>query len=411
MTIQPPRKVERLFERRRLVLALAGSGALGALGALAACGGGSVADTPPDETLNQPLGVGAGGTGLRWDSVITGRVAQLRPVAVGGVALTTLGATLSDGDGQRLDDNDIEIGMTTRVLAGPISTVAGLSTAQVQTLVVDTQVRGPAQRLDARTLLLLNQRVTLSASTVYGPGVDLLAAKLQLRIWGQLDLAGGRIAATRVARMNPDESPMLRGLLASVDPGTGQVQIGTLLARPGDAAVVPAALTAGAVVRAVLGERGSDGVWALLALREDALRPPDNVTAQLQGRVTQFTDSKAFALDGVPVDAAVASVEGAAYLALGAAVEVSGSMRRGVLLAREVHAEAPEPVEFEGRITACDGALQLMTVGGLQLHWSASTVFTRGAPRDLRVGRVVAGVGAWGAGQARVDVMRLQIEA
>ncbi len=114
MTIQPPRKVERLFERRRLVLALAGSGALGALGALAACGGGSVADTPPDETLNQPLGVGAGGTGLRWDSVITGRVAQLRPVAVGGVALTTLGATLSDGDGQRLDDNDIEIGMTTR---------------------------------------------------------------------------------------------------------------------------------------------------------------------------------------------------------------------------------------------------------------------------------------------------------
>lgn len=145
-------------------------------------------------------------------------------------------------------------------------------------------------------------------------------------------------------------------------------------------------------------------------MRDDALRPPDNVTAQLQGRVTQFTNSKTFALDGVPVDATVASVEGAAYLALGAAVEVSGTMRRGELLAHEVHAEAPEPVEFEGRITAYDGALQLMNVGGLQLHWSTSTVFTRGAPRDLRVGRVVAGVGAWGAGQARVDVTRLQIE-
>jgi hypothetical protein len=172
---------------------------------------------------------------------------------------------------------------------------------------------------------------------------------------------------------------------------------------------VPATLRPGAVVRAVLGPRGADGVWELLAVRDDALRPPDNVTAQLEGRVTQFDSARSFALDGVAVDATLATVEGAAYLALGAAVEVSGTMRRGVLVAREVHAAAPEPVEFEGRIEACDAALQVMTLGGRQLHWSASTVFTRGTARDLHAGQQVAGLGVWGAGQVQVEVSRLQV--
>jgi hypothetical protein len=328
-------------ERRRLILALAGSGAL------AACGGGAP-DAPnaqTEETPSQPLGVGAGGTGMRANSLITGPVARVRPLAVGGVTLITAKAQLTDGDGLLLTDSDIELGMTSRVLAGPILVANGISVAQAQTLVVDTQLRGAAQRLDARTLRLLEQRVTLGASTVFGPGVDLLTPTLPLRVWGQLDLAGGRIAATRVALMAPGDSTMLRGLLAALDPVSGRLQIGTLVARPADPAavpsIVPANLRPGAVVRAVLGARGADGVWELLAVRDDALRPPDNVKAQLEGRVTQFDSSRSFALDGVAVDATIASVEGAGYLALGAAVEVSGTMRRGVLLAREVHAEAP----------------------------------------------------------------------
>jgi hypothetical protein len=342
-------------ERRRLILALAGSGAL------AACGGGAP-DAPSvqsEETLSQPLGVGAGGTGMRWGSLITGPVARVRPLGVAGVTLITAKAQLTDGDGHLLTESDLELGMTSRVLAGPIRATNGSSVAQAQTLVVDTQLRGAAQRLDARTLRLLEQRVTLSGSTVYGPGVDLMAPNLALRVWGQLDLAGGRITATRVALMVPGDSTMLRGLLGALDPLSGRLQIGTLVARPADPSAVPTivstGLRPGAVVRAVLGPRGADGVWELLALRDDALRPPDNVTAQLEGRVTQFDSSRSFALDGVAVDATTATVEGARYLALGAAVEVSGTMRRGVLVAREVHAEAPEPAEHEGRGAAVKG--------------------------------------------------------
>ncbi len=411
MKTRPPARPEMQAERRRLMLALAGSGAL------AACGGGGgtdAAETPaqaqPLDVPSYPLGVGAGGTGLNWNSLISARVDQVRPCTVGGVALITKGAALTDGDGQRLTDSDIEIGMTARVLTGPVTAVAGVSTAQAQSLVVDTQLRGPAQKLDAHTWLLLAQRVTVNATTVYGPGVDPAAPTADWRVWGQLDLAGGRVVATRIARMAPGDSLMLRGLLGAVDADTGQVQIGALVARTSDPAVVPASLRAGAFVRAVLGNQGSDGVWTLLAVRDDALRLLDNVNAELEGRVTRVDSATRFAVDGVPVDATLAHVEGAPFLVLGAAVEVSGTARRGVLVARTVKAEAPEPVEFEGRLSAYDGALHLMTLGGLQLHWSASTVFTRGSSRELRAGRMVAGVGVWGPGQLRLEVTRLQIE-
>ena len=219
MKTQPPAKPARMPERRRLILALAGSSAL------AACGGGTP-EVQPADTLSQPLGVGAGGTGLRPNSLITGPVVRVRPLDVGGVTLITAKAILTDGDGLHLNDGDIAVGMTARVLAGPINAANGISLAQAQSLVVDTQLRGAAMRMDGRTLRLLDQRVTLSASTVYGPGVDLQSPDLPLRVWGQLDLAGGRIAASRVALLAPGDKPMLRGLLGALDSVTGQLQMG-----------------------------------------------------------------------------------------------------------------------------------------------------------------------------------------
>jgi hypothetical protein len=240
--------------------------------------------------------------------------------------------------------------------------------------------------------------------------VDPAALGTDLRVWGQLDLAGGRVVASRIDRAVPGDSRMLRGMLATIDPAAGLLQVGTLQARAADPATVPVDLGTGAVVRMVLGDRGPDGVWALLAVRDDALRPPDGVTAKLQGRVTRFGNRNSFAVDGVPVNAATASIEGAAYLALGAAVEVSGTMRNGLLLARSVQAEAPEPIEFEGRISAYDSGRRLLTVNGMQLHWSASTVFLHGTWRDLRAGRQVAGIAAWLPGPVGLEVARLQFE-
>ncbi len=413
-------EIERLvMPRRRLLIALSGGTVLTACG-----GGGSPAEQATPQASELPtahaLGVGAGGTGYRPSSFISAAVAAVSPVAVnvGGVLLATGGAALSDGDGQSLRGNEIELGMTARVLAGQISVIAGQSVARAQSLVVDTQLRGSATWLDAGTLLVLGQRVSVPATAQLGAGVSPPAKTAgvgaggtgrTLRVWGQLDLARGRVVASRVALARPGDTTMLRGLLAAIDAAQGLVQVGSLQARAGDASVLPAGLSAGAVVRLVLGEQGDDGVWDLLSAREDAVRPPDGLATQLDGWVTQFSSAAQFMLDGVAVDARTARVEGAAYLGLGAKVSASGTMRAGVLVARELAAEAPEPVEFEGRIDSVNLARQTLSVAGTTLHWSSTTRFTRGTPSALRVGRQVAGVGRWGDGQVMLEASRLSI--
>ncbi|MFX7981142.1 hypothetical protein ABTK42_20135, partial [Acinetobacter baumannii] len=70
---------------------------------------------------------------------------------------------------------------------------------------------GPASWLDSRTLIVLGQRVSVPASALRGPGAAGTPAEVQ--VWGQLDLAGGRILASRLERALPTDTPMLRGVV------------------------------------------------------------------------------------------------------------------------------------------------------------------------------------------------------
>ncbi|MFX7800683.1 hypothetical protein ABTK24_19515, partial [Acinetobacter baumannii] len=86
--------------------------------------------------------------------------------------------------------------------------------------------------------------------------------------------------------------------------------------------LIPADLSPGSVVRLVLDAPAADGSWLLLQARNDALRPPDGLETELQGRITQLSSVQRFALDGVPVDASQAQIEGLAQLQTGAGAEV-----------------------------------------------------------------------------------------
>ena len=164
--------------------------------------------------------------------------------------------------------------MTARVLAGTV--VSG--TAQAFTVTVDTQVAGPAQWLDSRTLLVLGQRVTVGSSAVRGPGAAGTPADVQ--VWGRLDLVEGRIIASRLAVRTPPVAPMLRGVLTTVDRSAGWVQVGPLLARAQDGGAIPSGLAAGAVVRLTLGDALPDGV-DYLATVTDATRWAAEVSIDL----------------------------------------------------------------------------------------------------------------------------------
>ncbi|MFX7992916.1 hypothetical protein ABTK58_20645, partial [Acinetobacter baumannii] len=81
------------------------------------------------------------------------------------------------------------------------------ASAQAYRVVVDTQVVGPASWLDSRTRIVLGPRVSVPASALRGPGAAGTPAEVQ--VWGQLDLAGGRILASRLERALPTDTPML----------------------------------------------------------------------------------------------------------------------------------------------------------------------------------------------------------
>ena len=388
---------DTLFSRRHL-LALAGSSAL------SACGGGGAGSGAAEESANvRPLGVATGGSG-RVRSVLSAAVTDTAPLVIGGISLDTRNASITDGDGEALRDGAVSAGMTARVLAGAI--VGGA--AQAVSISLDTQVAGPAGWLDSRTLLVLGQRVTVGTSTVRGPGAS--GAPTDVQVWGQLDLVAGRIVASRLARRQPGHAPMLRGVLGTLDRAAGTLQVGPLVARAASPGLIPTGLAEGAVVRLVLGQMLADGSWELLAARDDALRPPDGLKTELEGRVTQFSSVKQFALDGVPVDASRAQIEGAAQFQLGAEVEVHGTMRRGVLVATEVSAQAPEPLELAGRIVALDAGSQTFLLNGWQVRWDASTRFSRGNSSALRVGRTVALRARWRPGDTALLALQITLE-
>ncbi|WP_343625667.1 DUF5666 domain-containing protein [Roseateles puraquae] len=356
--------------------------ALAAGASLSACGGGGTTDEGAAPT-SHPLGVATGGTG-RVRSFLSAAVTATTPLVVGGITLDTRNAVLTDGDDAPLREQQLAPGMTARVLAGSI--VGG--TAPAVTITVDTQVAGPASWLDSRTLLVFGQRVSVGSSTVRGPGAA--GAPPDVQVWGQLDPVAGRILATRLSARAANTAPMLRGLLTAVDRSTGWLQIGPLVARATNPSAIPAGLAEGAVARLTLGAPLPDGSWELIEARDDALRPPDGVQAELEGHVTQFSNARQFSLDGVPVDASRAQIEGLAQLQLGAAVEVHGSMRQGVLVATEVSAQAAEPLELAGSISALDAGSQTFLLHGWQLRWDATTRFSNGNSAGLRVGRQVA---------------------
>ena len=376
----PTQLPDALLSRRHW-LALAGTATL------AACGGGG-SSTAGDGPTVHPLGVATGGTG-RVLSFVSAPVTAIEPLVVGGIGMGTRDASITDGDGRPLREADLATGMTARVLAGAIAS----GSTQAVSIKVDTQAAGPATWLDGRTLLVLGQRVSLASGTLRGPGAE--GQPADVLVWGQLDLLGGRIVASRVDLRPAGTPAMLRGVLGSLDRSAGSLQVGPLVARTGDAALIPSGLAEGAVVRLVLGQPLPDGSWELLAVRDDALRPPDGLKVELEGCVTQFSAARRFALDGVPVDASHAKIEGLAQLLLGAQAEVHGSMRDGVLIATEVAAQAPEPLELSGRVSALDAGSQTLLLNGWQIRWDAATRFSGGGSAGLRVGRPVAVKARW----------------
>ena len=420
-----PRKPldERARQRRQLLRGTAAA-ALGGLAAgLAGCGGGSdgaAAEAAAAGGRQQPLrGVDSGGTGKR-KAFFSGPIDATMPLTLNGVRFDTETSQITDAEGHAVAVGDLQPGMIGQIEADAIRSRGAAPRARALTVQIGEQLLGPVASVDAANgrFTVLGQTAVVTADTLFGAalggGLAGLAPDRLVRVWGQLDPAGGRVVATRIDAIEAGATDfVVRGVVTALDRAAGQAAIGALLVgfATGDASVVASDVIVGAVVRARLRAPTAGEPPTLLAMRGDALRLPDRVSVEMEGRVTRIVTSRRFDVDGIEVDASAAAVQGLAQLALGARVEVHGRSSLGVVRATSVAVEADEPVELEGAIVSADAARQTFVLRGVTVAWTAGTSFTGGAPALLTARRRVAVVGRWSADRAKVDALRIHVEA
>ena len=402
-------------EQRRLALAAG----LAAAATLAACGGGQSSDGSENsaraiDARKKALGgVDSGGTG--GEAYVVAVVDAVGPLVAGDVLFDTRQATLADGDGVPLAVADLAPGMTTMIQASSITVVNGQAQAQARSIQVSEQLLGPLQSVDtsASRLTVLGQRVDVTTRTVFSAALAAGLAGLQpgvgLRIWGQLDVAGARIVATRIDLALAAQAFVVRGVLTQFDPA--HVAIGAL-----QVLVVPAilggGLMVGDVVRARLSPTAVASPAQALSLRSDALQLPKHTQVEIEGRVTRLVSAMHFDVDGIEVDASGARVSvGRSPLVAGARVQVEGRSQDGLLKASSVQVESDELFELEGTISAADKAAQTFMLRGITVHWSAATVFIGGTSRLLATRRKAAVKGRLSGDRLRLEAVHIHVEA
>lgn len=345
---------------------------------IVACGGGG--------------GVGEGGTGSFSSGPITG----FGSIIVNGVRFDDSSAVITDDDGATRQRGELRLGMVVAIDSTRIDDTS--ATASARSIRVGSDVRGIVTEVNAAqgSFKVFGLTVRVIADTVFDDGIAGGIAGLRVadvvEVYGFLNRARTEFVATRVERKPLGTTSFkLRGPLEAVGVGTITIggQVVTTTGIP-----LPPGLAPGVVVRV----RATLGAGGLAATRVDlaALQVPDRDDVRVEGRITSFTSTRSFSVDGVPVDAANAAFpDGEAGVVLGARVEVEGAVVAGVLRARKVEVEDASP-EFRARgtITSFDGVARRFVVrdaGGrdVTVSYLPTVEVDNGAVADLRVGIAV----------------------
>jgi Domain of unknown function (DUF5666) len=384
------------LQRRELVLA--------ALAVLGGCGG-----------------VDSGGTGTGASSTISvGPITGFGSVIVKGIRFDDGQVTIDDDEGNSRSRSDLRLGARVEVLSSPVEVVAGVSRAVASSFRVRTELRGPVDSVDAALgrIRVLGQAVDVSTSTVLEVPLSSLAPGTVVEVHGTLDLARSRYVATRVERRTNAASYKVRAAVSALDLAAGTLQIGSLTvdwssAAPADPSTV---LAPGRLVQVVLSTVPSGAVWRALVVEVETPSPADREAADFEGRITAFVSPQSFAVDGVPVDARAAVFDGGtAGLVLGAKVEVAGRIVDGVLVATEVEVEddegGDEDLELHGAIESVDAPNRRFVVRGVNVQWTASTLFDSSSAADIVQGRQVELRGRMSPEGTVVEARRIHVQA
>jgi hypothetical protein len=364
----PQQSSQRLTRRSWLVLTAS---------ALSGCGGGglSIAALP-----------GTGGTGSPIFS--QGSIAGFGSVIVNGVKFDTLHSSV-EIDGVTSASDDLRLGMVADVV-GAVGADPTLGTAS--SIGVWSVAQGAVSQVTATSFMVAGMSIQTDAATFF-EGVassdDLLAGQT-VTVWGLQTSADAREwTATRVA-LAPATVPFVNSGLISTS--NEQVTLNGLLLTLTQSLVE--SLENGDLVR-VQGSLSTDGKSLTVtgAKLLGTLAAAQKSDVEIEGYVSSLTAPNGFVMNNLSVDtrSAVTSPTGA-LIAVGARVEVYGTLSGSVLTARLVKLEdedSPSQTEISGKITAYTSVSDFV-IQGQRCDASASdVVFSHGSAANLKVGAKV----------------------
>ncbi len=375
---------------------------------LAGCGGGGEG------------GVGTGGTGTYALGTITG----FGSIIVNGVRFDDSAASVLDDDDTPRGRDELKLGMTVAIDGSAIRSDAAGRSAMASRIRLRSELAGPVSAVDtaAGTLELLGQTVRVGALTVFD---DRLAGALAsvvagqtIEVYGQYDAATGRYDATRIEPRDASAPWHLRGPVAAVDATLRRLRIGATTFDFAGASAVPAALAVGDIVRVRVRQvAGPFGGWSITAFGTGVRMPEDRDEAEVKGRVGNIVSMTQFSVNGLAVDATAASFPvGSAGLKAGARVEVTGTLRGGVLRASVVSIESEDEqlqqgFDLRGAIQSVDAVGKTFVVRDNRISWARTDLrLDDGTLADIAVGRSVEVKAQLAANRTGLEATRIKFK-
>jgi hypothetical protein len=343
-------------------------------------------------TVPLPLAGCGGGVGEEGTGYASGPINGFGSVIVNDITFDDSAAVVEDGEGFSRLRAELRLGMTVEVESGVIRS----GSARAIRVRFDAALRGPVERVEADGFVVLGQRVQVDETTVYegalAAGLAAITPGQTLEVYALFDSGTARYRATRVERRLVAPLYRLRGVVAEIQGNT--LRIGNALFAFGAAANVPSDLAVGSFVRLfVANDPDAFGRWPVLRFGEVHRSLVDVADVSVKGFVTSLASLADLRVDGRPVDARGAVIEGGP-LAPGLRVEVAGSLRGGVLVATRVSLrsdqfERDRGFELRGPIEQVAANTSLVLRGVTVGLTDPRLRYEGGAAADLAVGREV----------------------
>lgn len=414
---------------------------------LTACGGGG------SDAVS--AGNPASNTSVATDSFSSGVISGFGSIILNGVRFDDSTANVVDEDD---DDNptrsrsDLRLGMVVSV-TGTSGTGTNTATGTATAINFGSELQGPVQSINGstatgtpttstatlgtQTLVILGQTVLTNARTLFDPadlpnGFASIRVGNALEVHGFLDPATNTMVATRIERKNNPNAYKIIGNVASLNVGSKTFKIGSETI---SYAAVPAirlnvTLANGITVRARLSTaQTTSGTWNATRVKSTH-RPVENRNrVEIEGVITSYASATNFSVRGLQVNATNASFpKGTTGLALGAKVEVKGSVVSGVLVATRVKLESGNDdgasggnasgedssnrheIELHGTISNVNTAAKTFTLRGVNVSYAGTVVFERGTAANLVNGAKVEVKGVAASGGTTVQVQKIKFE-